>query len=191
MGKSLGDNGVKPGSKTISRGEETIMTMHKGPNAGTTPEGIPALVRQWWKFQPIESNRWNDKPAACTQECGGLLPDPPAERPWAKMPFECGLGKFGACPVRKSINRRRKEALRYWLGLWKRSVRVYRSRLEAQTVIMENDPGLEWTSTPEDIARYSAGVRLDMQLYEELRESLNLRGSLDIYMMLTRTGEQK
>ena len=107
------------------------------------------------------------------------------------MPFECGLGKFGACPVRKSINRRRKEALRYWLGLWKRSVRVYRSRLEAQTVIMENSPGVERTFTPEDIARYSAGVRLDMQLYEELRESLNLRGSLDIYMMLTRAGEQK
>ena len=96
-----------------------FLIMHEGPNAGATPEGIPALVRQWRKFQPIKSSRRNDKPTVCTQDCGELLPDPPAELPWAKMPFECGLGKFGTCPVRKSINRRRKEALRYWLDLWK------------------------------------------------------------------------
>ena len=81
------------------------------------------------------------------------------------MLFECGLGKFGACPVRKSINRRRKEDLRYRLNLWKRSVRVYRSRLEAQ-----EDADMSRTGTPEAIAKYSAGVQLDRPLYEELKQ---------------------
>ncbi len=158
--------------------------MNEGPNAGATPEGIPALIRQWEKLQPIESSRPNDKPAICTQDCGGFIPDPPAERPGAKMLFECGLGKFGACPVRKSINRRRKESLRYRLNLWKRSVRVYRSRLEAQ-----EDADMSRTDTPEAIAKYSAGVQLDRPLYEELKQRLNIRGALDIYLMLTRAGE--
>ena len=162
--------------------------MNEGPNDGAIPERIPALIRQWEKFQPIESIRWNDKPTVCTQDCGGFVPDPPAERPGAKMPFECELGKFGACPVNKSINRKGKKALRYRLDLWKRSVRVYRSRLEAQTVMTE-DSDVERTSTPEVIAKYSAGVRLDRPLYEELKQKLNIRGALDIYLMMTRAKE--
>ena len=161
--------------------------MNEGPNADRTPEGIPALIRQWKKFQPIESSRLNDKPLIYNQDCGGFIPNPPAERPRAKMLFECGLGKFGACPVEKSINRRRKKALRYRLNLWKRSVRVYRSRLEAQAAIIE-DTDVERTSTPKVIDKYSAGVRLDRPLYEELKQRLNIRGALDIYLMMTRAG---
>ena len=180
--------GIKTGRKTISKKRGAITIMNAGANTSATPEGIRALIRQWEKYKPIESSRWNDKPTVCTQDCGGFLPGPPAERPGAKMIFECGLGKFGACPVKKSINRRRNNDLRYRLNLWKRSVRVYRSRLEAQTVIME-DSDVKRTSTPEAIAKHSAGVRLDRPLYEELRQSLNTRGALDIYMMLTRPGE--
>ena len=67
---------------------------------------------------------------------------------------------------------------------------MYRSRLEAQAAIIE-DTDVERTSTPEVIDKYSAGVRLDRPLYEELKQRLNIRGALDIYLMMTRAGAPK
>ena len=85
--------------------------------------------------------------------------------------------------MRKSINRSRRKARRRNLRLWRRSVRVYRSRLEAQAISLEHPgyyPGLE-----ETIARYPDSARIDEETFGELRKSLDIAETLDVYLMLT------
>ncbi len=145
-----------------------------------------ALIQQYQvRFQQLgREERLSEKPLACTQDCGGRLPDPPARLPQAQMQFECGLGAFGVCPVRKSINRSRRKARRRNLGLWRRSVRVYWRRLEAQAITLEHPgyyPGLE-----ETIARYPDSARIDEEIFGELRKDLDIAETLDVYLMLPR-----
>ena len=89
------------------------------------------------------------------------------------MQFQCGLGAFGVCPVRKSINRSRRKARRRNLGLWRRSVRVYRRRLEAQAISLEH-PG-RYPGLLKAIARYPETARIDQNLHGRLRQQFDIR----------------
>ena len=135
-------------------------------------------------IRPPENGKLSEKPPVCTQDCGGRLPDPPASLPQARIQFQCGLGVFGCCPVRKSINRARNKARRRQLELWRRSVRLYRRRLQGQAVVLEHPrsyPGIEKAA-----ARYPESALIDEETFAELRKELDITGALDVYLMLTR-----
>ena len=77
------------------------------------------------------------KPQPCRVDCGGQVPPPPETMPDAKMTYRCGLSIFGSCPAVKSLTRARQKRRRHLHGLWRRSRRHLRQRIEAMAILTE------------------------------------------------------
>lgn len=136
-------------------------------------------------FQPEDRGNPRAKPPTCSQGYGSCIP----EYTYAPGRHRCGISGAGQCPVEKSVNRARSKARKRLLGLWKRSIRVYRRRLEAQAVEMEYP--IRYLGLLPAIAGYPDSARIDRDLYLELRKRLDLRGAVDVHMMLTRPMPEK
>ena len=136
-------------------------------------------------FQPEDRGNPGAKPPTCSQGYGSCIP----EYTYAPGRHRCGISGTGRCPVEKSVNRARSKARKRLLGLWKRSIRVYRRRLEAQAVEMEYP--IRYLGLLPAIAGYPDNARIDRDLYLELRKRLDLRGAVDVHMMLTRPMPEK
>ena len=155
------------------------LEVERTPAAGKTrPEVAEETYRTM--FQPEDQGNPRAKPPTCSQGYGSCIP----EYTCAPGRHRCGISGAGRRPVEKSINRARSKARKRLLGLWKRSSRVYRRRLEAQAVEMEYPIG--YLGLLPAIAGYPDSARIDRDLYLELRKRLDLRGAVDVHMMLTR-----
>ena len=154
---------------------------HEGP---ATP-GIEETVNFYQqRLQPLPHSESRTKPASCSQECGGEIPQPPKAAPGMRMSYQCGASRSGCCPVEKAINRGRSRARSQHLGLWKRSMRVHHRRLSAQAVEMGRL--LAHPQAVLDAAHHPSRDRLEGPLYHHLSQQLGLRGAVDVHMMLTR-----
>ena len=141
-----------------------------------------ALIQQYRKrIRPPAEERMSEKPPDCAQDCGDRLQKPRTRVPQARTQFQCGLGTFGQCPVRKSINRARSKTRRRQLGLWRRSVRVYWRRLNAQAVALDyprNYPS-GYPSIEKVITKYPETARIDKEIFTEFRKDLDMTEALD------------
>ena len=143
------------------------------------------------RFGPPDRGDWESKPPSCTQDCGGRLPEPNPDAPAIRKTYYlCPLGKYANCPVEKSIRRAQRKRRRREAGLWRRSRRRSRRRLEAQSLPVEL-PDTDWRELQEHIAEYPPEDLLDRRLYAQLRRELTIDGALDVHLMLTRPLEGK
>ena len=108
------------------------LEVERTPAAGKTQTEVAEETYRTM-FQPEDQGNHRAKPPNCSQGYGSCIP----KYTYAPGRHRCGISGTGQCPVEKSINRARSKARKRILGLWKRSRRVYRRRLEAQAVEME------------------------------------------------------
>ena len=129
-----------------------------------------------------------EKPVVCRQQCGDGLevsPHNDQDRLW-----QCPLGRYGVCPVEKSI-RRRKNKTRYRnLRLWKRSHRHLRDLLAAWAlkVMARSDIHkffLRAGWPPEwHVKIDNAGLDAEALVYHLARnDARRLREALDAYLL--------
>ena len=165
-----------------------------------TPREV--LIQQYRKRIRPPAGEWmNKKPPACAQDCGDRLQKPRSRVPQARAEFRCGLGTSSQCPVRKSINRIRSKIRKRQLGLWRRSVRVYWERLNAQAVELDyprNYPSgyprgypSSHPTAEEVFTKYPETARMDKEIFIELRKDLDMTEALDVYLMLARPLEER
>ena len=126
------------------------------------------------------------KPEPCRVHCDGRVPPPPVEMPTARMQYRCGMSMFGSCPALKSLNRGRQKRRRHRHGLWRRSRRHFRQRIEAMAILTEHpESGKKIPAgAAARIRRRAAEVGYDHRLYRELREMLAIQEALDHYLDL-------
>ena len=128
------------------------------------------------------------KPQDCRVDCGGQVPPPPETMPNAKMTYRCGLSIFGSCPAVKSLTRSRQKRRRHLYGLWRRSRRHLRQRIEAMAILTEH-PESE-NRIPEGAAARirarAAEADYDARLYQNLRQNRTLQEAVDEYLSVKR-----
>ena len=118
-------------------------------------------------------------PEGCTMHCGGSVR--PSNNADAPVVFNCGIARFRDCPVIKSRSRGRNKRRRHSLGLWKRSRREFRLRIEAMVIHLEF-PGAarKWPEGSVDrVITRAQAVGFDQALYQSLRLELDLRDAVD------------
>ena len=83
------------------------------------------------------------------------------------------------------------------MGLWRRSVRVYSMRLNAQAVELDyprNYPSTyprNYPTAEEVFTKYPETARMDKEIFIEFRKDLDMTEALDIYLMLARPLEER
>lgn len=104
------------------------------------------------------------------------------------MTYRCGLSVFGSCPTLKSLARARQKRRRHQRGLWRRSRRHLRQRIEAMAILTDY-PESE-SKIPEGAAdrirARAAEAGYDARLYQELRDRLPLQEAVDQYLSVKR-----